>query len=312
MWPSHPDKGRFPPLPLYSRDAVLTPNPDQSQLTAEYTRHAVAFIQEKRERPFFLYLPHSMPHVPIFASARFRGRSWQGLYGDVVEEIDDSLGQLLATLRRLGLERDTLVIFASDNGPWLSYGDHAGSAGPLREGKGTAFEGGVRVPFVARWPRRIPAGRVTREPAMTIDVLPTIARLVGAKLPALPIDGLDISPLLLGEPGARSPHEAFYFYYGTELRAVRAGRFKLLLPHRSDTLEGAPGSGGQPGKYVKADVPLALYDLVADVAETTDVASLQPDVVARLQALTEKARDDLGDSLTQRTGRGLRQSGRVP
>ena len=158
MWPSHPERMKFPPLPLYSRDAVLTVNPDQSQLTGEYGRRAVAFIEANRERPFFVYLAHTMPHVPIFASERFRGRSRQGLYGDVVEEIDDSVGQVLATLRRLGLERDTLVIFASDNGPWLSYGDHAGSAGPLREGKGTAFEGGVRVPFVARWPGRIPAG----------------------------------------------------------------------------------------------------------------------------------------------------------
>ena len=162
---------------------------------------------------------------------------------------------------RLGLERDTLVIFASDNGPWLSYGDHAGSAGPLREGKGTAFEGGVRVPFVARWPGHIPAGSVVREPAMTIDVLPTIARIVGAPLPERPIDGLDISPLLFGEAGARSPHEALLFYYGTELRALRGGRFKLVLPHRSQTLDGKGGTGGIPAKYRQADVPLALYDL---------------------------------------------------
>ena len=312
MWPSHPARTEFPPLPLYSRDAVLTRNPDQSQLTGEYTRRAVAFIEANRDRPFFLYLPHSMPHVPIFASERFRGRSRHGLYTDVVEEIDDSVGQILAALRRLGLERDTLVIFASDNGPWLSYGDHAGTAGPLREGKGTAFEGGVRVPFVARWPGRIPEGRVTHEPAMTIDVLPTIARLVGAPLPTRPIDGLDISALLLGEKGAGSPHEAFYFYYGSELRAVRAGRYKLVLPHRSDTLEGPAGTAGTPGRYVKADVPLALYDLVTDIGETTDLAAQQPELVARLQALAEQARDDLGDSLTQRTGRGAREPGRVP
>ncbi len=311
MWPNHPEKMRFPPLPLYSRDAVLTINPDQSQLTGEYARQAVAFIEAHREGPFFVYLAHTMPHVPIFASERFRGRSKQGLYGDVIEEIDDSVGQVLAALRRLGLERDTLVIFASDNGPWLSYGDHAGSAGPLREGKGTAFEGGVRVPFVARWPGRIPAGSVVREPAMTIDVLPTIARLVGAPLPPLPIDGLDIAPLLLGEPGARSPHEALYFYYGTELRALRGGRYKLVLPHRSQTLDGKAGSGGIPGKYRQAEVPLALYDLVDDVGETTDVAAAHPDVVARLSALAEKAREDLGDSLTGRTGRGLREPGRV-
>jgi arylsulfatase A-like enzyme len=310
MWPSHPERMKFPPLPLYSRDAVLTINPDQSQLTGEYGRRAVAFIERHRERPFFVYVAHTMPHVPIFASGRFRGRSRQGLYGDVVEEIDDSVGQVLAALRRLGLERDTLVIFASDNGPWLSYGDHAGSAGPLREGKGTAFEGGVRVPFVARWPGRIPAGSIVREPAMTIDVLPTIARLVGAPLPERPIDGLDISALLFGEKGARSPHEALLFDYGTELRALRGGRYKLVLPHRSQTLDGPGGSGGSPGKYRQVDVPLALYDLVADIGETTDVAAAHPDVLARLQALAETAREDLGDALTSRTGRGLRVPGR--
>lgn len=311
MWPNHPEKMKFPPLPLYSRDAVLTINPDQSQLTGEYARRAVGFIEAHRERPFFVYLAHTMPHVPIFASGRFRGRSKLGLYGDVIEEIDDSVGQVLAALRRLGLERDTLVIFASDNGPWLSYGDHAGSAGPLREGKGTAFEGGVRVPFVARWPGHIPAGTVTREPAMTIDVLPTIARLVGAPLPERPIDGLDISPLLLGVAGARSPHEALLFYYGTELRAVRSGRYKLVFPHRSQTLDGKAGSGGIPGKYKQVEVPLSLYDLVADVGETTDVAAGHPDVVERLQALAKKARGDLGDSLTKRTGRALREPGRA-
>jgi arylsulfatase A-like enzyme len=312
MRPRHPERADFPPLPLISRDWVLTLNPDQSRLTAQYTRRALAFIEANRTRPFFLYLAHTMPHVPLFASERFRGRSRQGLYGDVVEEIDDSVGQLTAAFRRLGLERDTLVVFASDNGPWLSYGDHAGSAGPLREGKGTAFEGGVRVPFVARWPGRIPAGAVQAEPAMTIDVLPTIAALVGAPLPARPIDGLDISTLLLAEKGARSPHDALFFYYGTELRAVRSGRHKLVLPHRSDTLDGAPGLGGRPGKYRKTDVPLALYDLVADIGEVTDVAAQHPDVLARLLALVERARDDLGDSLTQRTGRGVREPGRVP
>jgi arylsulfatase A-like enzyme len=311
MWPSHPERMKFPPLPLYSGDAVLTVNPDQSQLTGEYGRRAAAFIERNRERPFFVYLAHTMPHVPIFASERFRGRSRQGLYGDVVEEIDDSVGQVIATLRRLSLERETLVIFTSDNGPWLSYGDHAGRAGPLREGKGTAFEGGVRVPFVARWPGRIPAGTVVREPAMTIDVLPTIARLVGAPLPERPIDGLDISPLLLGQDGARSPHEALLFYYGTELRAVRGGRYKLVLPHRSQTLDGPAGSGGVPGKYRQADVPQALYDLVADAGETTDVAAGHPDVVRRLLDAAEKAREDLGDSLTGRTGRGLREPGRA-
>jgi arylsulfatase A-like enzyme len=312
MWPKHPEQPDFPPLPLYSKEAVLRLDPDQSELTGEYTRRALAFIEAHRDRPFFLYLPHTMPHVPIFASARFRGRSRHGPYADVVEEIDHSVGRLLLALERLGLERDTLVIFTSDNGPWLSYGDHAGSAGPLREGKGTAFEGGVRVPFVARWPGRIPRGAVQCEPAMTIDLVPTIARLVGASGPTLAIDGLDATRLLTAEKDARSPHEALYFYYGTELRAVRSGRHKLVLPHRSQTLDGPPGRGGRPGRYVPADVPLALYDLVADMGEKRDLAARQPDVVARLQALAERARNDLGDSLTGRTGGGLREPGRVP
>lgn len=312
MWPNHPEIRDFPPLPLYSREAVLTIDPDQSQLTGEYTRQAVAFIERNRERPFFLYLAHTMPHVPIFASARFRGRSPHGPYADVVEEIDASVGTLLAALARLSLAERTLVIFSSDNGPWLSYGDHAGSAGPLREGKGTAFEGGVRVPFVARWPGRTAAGSVVHEPAMTIDLLPTLARLSGAALPPLPIDGLDIGPLLTGEPGARSPHEALYFYYGDELRALRAGRHKLVLPHASQTLDGPAGRGGRPGRYARVPVPLALYDLTADPAETADLAQALPDVVARLQALAERAKGDLGDSLTKRTGRGVREPGRVP
>jgi arylsulfatase A-like enzyme len=312
MWPNHPQKMAFPPLPLYSKDGLLTLNPDQSQLTGEYGRRAVAFIEANRDRPFFVYLAHTMPHVPLFASERFRGRSKQGLYGDVVEEIDDSVGQVLAALRRLGLERDTLVMFASDNGPWLSYGDHAGSAGPLREGKGTAFEGGVRVPFLARWPGRIPAGSVVREPAMTIDVLPTLARIVGAPLPARAIDGKDVSALLFAEEGARSPHDVLLFYYDRGLRALRSGRYKLVLPHRSQTLAGQPGSGGTPGPYEQVDVPQALYDLVADVGETTDVSAAHPDAVGRLLEAAERAREDLGDALTSRTGRGLREPGRVP
>jgi arylsulfatase A-like enzyme len=203
-------------------------------------------------------------------------------------------------------------MFASDNGPWLSYGDHAGSAGPLREGKGTAFEGGVRVPLLARWPGRIPAGSVVREPAMTIDVLPTLARIAGAPLPERPIDGKDVSALLFAEAGARSPHDVLLFYYDRGLRALRSGRYKLVLPHRSQTLAGPPGSGGTPGPYRQVDVPQALYDLVADVGETTDVSAAHPDVLARLLDAAERARDDLGDALTDRTGRGLREPGRVP
>jgi arylsulfatase A-like enzyme len=312
MWPHHPERpGGYPDLPLIEGERVVAANPDQSRLTGEYTRRAVAFIEANRDTPFFLYVPHTMPHVPLAVSEAFRGRSRAGLYGDVVEEIDDGVGRILATLSRLGLDDRTLVVFTSDNGPWLSYGDHAGSAGPLREGKGTAWDGGTRVPLLARWPGRIPRGTVVREPAMTIDLLPTLARIAGAPLPQLPIDGLDIGPMLLGEPAARSPHESLLFYYGDELRAVRAGRYKLVLTHRSQTLDGPAGTGGTPGRYKMVDVPLALYDMQAEVAESRDVAAAHPEVAARMQAMAERARADLGDRLTGRTGAGVRPPGRV-
>jgi len=315
MWPRHPEArpGTYPELPLIEGERVLEFMPDQTQLTRRYTERAIAFIERHRARPFFLYVPHSMPHVPLHAGERFRGRSRRGLYGDVIEEVDWSVGEILAALRKHGLERETLVVFTSDNGPWLSYGDHAGSAGPLREGKGTAWEGGVRVPFIARWPGRIPAGAVVREPAMTIDLLPTVARLTGARLPGRKIDGLDIWPLLAGERGARSPHEALFFYYQqNELQAVRAGRWKLVLPHTYRTLAGRPGGqGGVPAKYQSAKAGLELYDLEADAGETTDVATRHPEVVGRLAALAEQAREDMGDALTGRAGKNVREPGRM-
>jgi arylsulfatase A len=178
MWPNHPT-AKFPDLPLIEGEKTIALNPDQTQLTTAYTEHAASFINRHRDGPFFLYVPHSMPHVPLHVSARYRGKSEQGLYGDVIEEIDWSVGEILKALDRNGLERNTIVIFLSDNGPWLSYGSHAGSAAPLREGKATSFEGGVREPAIFRWPGHIPTGQVCREPAMTIDVLPTLAGIAG-------------------------------------------------------------------------------------------------------------------------------------
>jgi arylsulfatase A-like enzyme len=256
MWPRHPTT-KFPDLPLMEGDRIIAINPDQSKLTTDYTERALQFIKKNKDRPFFLYLAHSMPHVPLFVSERFQGKSDQGLYGDVVMELDWSVGQILATLEQLGIDDDTLVIFTSDNGPWLSYGNHGGSAGVLREGKGTAWEGGVRVPFIARWPGRIPAGKTQGEPAMTIDLLPTLARCTGAKLPAGKLDGKDIGALLLGEAGARSPHEAYYFYWNNELQGVRSGPWKLYFPHTYRTLAGSKaGNDGQPGPYKQAPVGL--------------------------------------------------------
>jgi arylsulfatase A-like enzyme len=313
MWPFHPERpGDYPPLPLIEGEKTLETNPDQSKLTGEYGRRAVAFMEAHRDEPFFVYLAHSMPHVPLFASESFRGRTKRGLFGDVIEEIDDTVGRLLAALERLQIDDETLVIFTSDNGPWLSYGDHAGSAAPLREGKGTSFEGGVGVPFVARWPGHIRPGAVVTEPAMTIDVLPTLARLAGAPLPERLIDGKDIHPLLLGREGARSPHEALYFYWGHHLQAVRSGRWKLHFPHEYRSLDGPAGSGGMPSRYTQRSIDLALFDLEADRSETTNVAAQHPDVVERLKALAVRARAELGDSATGQEGGGLREPGRAP
>jgi arylsulfatase A-like enzyme len=311
MWPKHPTAGaNYPPLPLIEGEKVVETMPDQRRLTTSYTDRAVSFIERNRERPFFVYLPHSMPHVPLFVSEEGLGRSGAGLYGDVIAEIDGSVGRILGTLDRLGLAGRTLVIFASDNGPWLSYGDHAGSAGPLREGKGTSFEGGVRVPFLARWPGRIPAGLVRREPAMTIDLLPTIAGFAGAPLPALKIDGRDIAPLLLGEAGATAPQEAYYYYWGPELQAVRSGRWKLHFPHDYRAFV-AGGRDGRPAPYGTKRIELSLFDLEADPAESRDLSAAHPDVVERLSRLAEAMRGDLGDSLRKVAPSGARPPGRL-
>lgn len=221
------------------------------------------------------------------------------------------MGQILDALRRTGVEENTLVVFTSDNGPWLSYGNHAGSSGPLREGKATAFEGGVRVPFVARWPGRIPKATVSDVPAMTIDLLPTFAKLAGASVPAgRTIDGREIWPLLTNDRSARDPHDALYFYWGAELHAIRSGKWKLHLPHPYQSLESA-GSDGKPGKYVTRRIELSLFDLDADIGETTNVADRHPDLVQRLLEHAERAREDLGDSLTKRTGKNVRPAGTI-
>jgi arylsulfatase A-like enzyme len=310
MWPKHPS-AKFPALPLIEGEKTVATNPDQTKLTTWYTERAVRFIARNKDKPFFLYVPHAMPHVPLHVSDKFKGKSKRGLYGDVIMEIDWSVGQVLAALKKHGLDERTLVIFASDNGPWLSYGDHAGSAGPLREGKMTTFEGGVREPCLMRWPGKIPAGKVCREPAMTIDLLPTLAKLAGAELPRHKIDGLDIWPLMAGDPRAKSPHEAFYFYWDNELQAVRSGRWKLHFPHTYRTPAGKGGTGGKPAKVVERKTPLALYDLEKDVGETTNVAEKHPDVVKRLKALADKARADLGDSATRQKGKGVRPAGKL-
>jgi len=322
MWPVEYDgtpatggaKASYPPLPLIEGNEAVDLVEDQAgqdRLTALYTRRSVDFIRRHAHEPFFLYLAHTMVHVPLGASADFRGRTEQGLFGDVMEELDWSVGEVMQALEEHGLTEDTLFIFTSDNGPWLNFGNHAGSAGPLREGKGTAFEGGPRVPSIWRWPGTIEAGSVTSALASTIDVLPTVASIAGAPLPGLAIDGVDLGPLLAREPGAL-PRNTFFFYYDGQLRGVREGKWKRVYEHRTRSYVGVePGMNGLPGHYAFPIVPTALYDLERDVGETVDVSAQHPDIVARLDALAETAREALGDRLSGRIGREVRPPGRA-
>lgn len=309
MWPRHPT-AKFPPLPLIEHEKILEFDPDQRYLTKEYGDRAVAFIERNKDRPFFLYLPHSMPHVPLHTSPEFDGKTGLGLYADVIAEIDDSVGKILRTLDHLDLAKNTLVIFTSDNGPWLSYGDHGGSTGSLREGKGTSFEGGVRVPCVMRWPGRIPAESESDQPLMTIDLLPTIAAITGATPPELPIDGKDVTAFLTGDP--QIPNERpYFFYYGAELQAVRQGPWKLHLPHGYFSII-EPGKDGNPGRAEGRRTDLVLFNLEQDIGEKKNLSREHSDVVARLTKLAEGMRQELGDSAVGVKGAAVREPGRLP
>ncbi len=316
MWPYHPESpDAWGDLPTIEGERIVGYNTDQSRFTTDFTARSVDFIhrQVAAETPFFLYLAHPMPHVPLFVSEERAGVSGAGLFGDVIAEIDWSVGEVLGALEETGVGTETLVMFSSDNGPWLSYGNHAGSAGPLREGKGTTFEGGVRVPFIARWPGVIPPGAVVDAPAMTIDVFPTLAGLIEAELPARSIDGRSMWGLMTGETTA-SPQQTYYFYYrSNELHSMRSGKWKLHFPHTYRSMIGRePGRDGTPGKYDQSrEIGLALYDLEADVGESRDVSGQFPEVVERLSRLADEKRLDLGDALMGVEGIGLREPGRI-
>lgn len=320
MWPFHPEAkpGSYPKLPLYENDRIVdadvTPE-DQTRLTTDYTTRAVSFIERHKAKPFFLYLAHSMVHVPLYVSEKFNGKSGKGLYADVMMEVDWSVGQIIETLEKNGLKDNTWIIFTSDNGPWLSYGDHAGSAGLLREGKGTVWEGGTRVTSIMRWPARIPAGSTSDAMMMTIDILPTLASVLGAALPAHAIDGKNVLPLITGDSGAKNPHDFYAFYYHqNELQALTSGdgQWKIIFPHTYRSLgDQAPATGGKPVKYRPEKVlEPELYDLYADLGESKNVANAHPDQIARLEAYAVTVRKELGDSLKkQPKGKGSRQAG---
>jgi arylsulfatase A len=274
-------KGRngMPPLPLIEGNETVEEEPDQAYLTRRYTERAVRFIEQHKHGPFFLYLAHTMPHTPLFASEAFKGTTERGLYGDVIEELDWSVGQVLDALKKEGLDNKTLVILTSDNGPWLTQNDHGGSADPLSHGKMTVYEGGLRVPCLIRWPGRVQPGSTSRDIVASIDLLPTLATLCKADLPAKKIDGMDLSDFLI--KGSASPRTTFYYGKG----AVRHGRWKLFLPGTYNEIQ-RDASGRNKKVSVKYD-NVRLYDLKADIGETKNVAESNPDVVRDLTELVE-------------------------
>lgn len=292
-------------LPLMRGDQVvrMLEGDDRDRSVELFTAEAERFIRDHRERPFFLYFAHTAVHVPLHPGRDFRGRSSRGLYGDWVEEVDWSVGRVLDALESSGLASNTLVIFTSDNGPWLPYGDEAGTAGPLRGGKGSTWEGGVRVPTIAWWPGRVPAATTRSAVAGTIDLLPTLVTLAGGRVGAdgrgtgapsdmkpRPIDGKDLSPLLFGT-STESPHEAYYYYNVHNLEAVRAGAWKLALRPQIENL------GDEHFPPDAAGLQPRLYNLDTDPGERHDVASEHPDVVQRLQGYADTMARDLGDGM---------------
>jgi arylsulfatase len=310
------NKMKYPVLPLIEGNEKVGEVRDlsgQDKLTTDYTERAVRFIDKHKGEHFFLYIPHSMVHIPLGVSEKFRGKSKQGFYGDVMMEVDWSVGEIMKALERNGLDKNTLVIFTSDNGPWLNFGDHAGTTGGLREGKGSSWEGGQRVPCIMRWPGIIPAGEICSQLASSIDILPTLVAVTGAKMPALKIDGVNILPLMLGDKTATPRKEFLYYYQQNALEAVQSDFWKLVLPHSGRTYRGhKPGTDGWPGPTGTEKIETAqLYDLRRDPGEWYDVSKWYPEKVRELEALAAKARADLGDDLTKSPGTNRRKAATI-
>ena len=284
--------GSRPPLPLMRNERVIEAPVDQTRLTERYTQETIRFIQQYQRDPFFIYLPHTFPHVPLFAGAQHKGKSKNGLYGDVIEELDTSTGAILNTLRKLGLDRRTMVIFTSDNG---ATGGKGRSNGPLRGTKGTTWDGGMREPFVAWWPGQIPSSSTSDALSSTIDLLPTLAHLADADIPTdHTLDGLNIWPILNRPAQATSPHDYFYYYQMQQLQALRNERWKLHLP-----LVPKLRNWGKP----EPESPLMLFDLQADIAESSNVANEHPDIVERMLKQAQLIRHELGDIAIPALGR---------
>jgi arylsulfatase A len=274
-------------VPLMRGDKIIERPADQHTLTKRYTEEAVKYIKEKKDKPFFLYLAHAMPHVPLFASKDFAGKSARGLYGDVIEEIDWSVGEVLKAIRDEKLDKNTLVFFTSDNGPWLMFGEHGGSAGILRDGKGSTFEGGMRVPCIAWWPGLISGGETTHEMASTMDIFVTAVTVAGGKVPTdRPIDGYEIAPIMnrftyRSKDDIPSHRDTMFFYRGSKLFAVRHGPWKAHF-----LTQPAYGAGSKDSPTPHS--PPLLYHLGRDPGEKTDMSKENPDVVTRLKEIAEK------------------------
>ena len=263
------------PLPVYRNNHIVGQDPEQTALTQNYTQDTIAFIKENKDNPFFIYLAHPMPHTPLYASKAFRGKTSRGIYGDVMEEVDWSVGEIMKTLKETGLDEKTIVVFTSDNGPWLLMGDHGGSALPLRDGKATTWEGGMRVPAIIRWPGKIPQGKNCERMVSGMDFLPTFADILGIDLPKdRKIDGLSILPLLKNPQGPAVRSELVYFNVNGYPEAIRSGNWKLHLLKAKGWDEKANG----PFKPF-------LVDLSKDISERTNLAAKEPEIV---EALSER------------------------
>ena len=313
MWKFHPERPEGYPddLMLYRNETPIQSIIDQSDLTKDITDESIRFIEENKDNQFFLYIAHPQPHVPLFASKDFNGSTGNGLFADVISEIDFSVGRVIEALEKNNLTENTIVVFTSDNGPWLSYGDHAGSSGIYREGKGTAWEGGQRVPCIIKYPSEIKAKTIIDEPVMGIDWMPTFSHITGSKLSDNKIDGKNIWPLLTQKED-KSPHKELYFYYRqNELHAVRSGNWKLYFPRSYRTLNGKPGGkGGMPVKYEYNEVKSnELYNLKEDPSEMKNVYMENIEKAKELEKMGENARQELGDALTSRIGDGVRKIG---
>ena len=292
-------RGDFPELPLIEGNetiATITSLKGQDSLTTLYTKKAVDFIDRHADKPFFLYVPHTMAHIPLGVSDKFRGKSEQGLYGDVMMEVDWSVGEIMKAVENNNLTNNTIIIFTTDNGPWLNFGNHAGSAGGLREGKTTSWEGGQRVPCIVKWPSEVPEGTICNKLACAIDILPTLSSIIGGKLSENEIDGVDIGSLFKAD-FEKSPRETVLYYFGkNNLNAVRKGNWKLVLPHTFDSYNTKPGNDGHGGNRIRTIVEKPeLYNMVRDPGEQYNVIEYYPDKVEEIMKIVEKARGELGD-----------------